>query len=99
MNAKQRRKAKVTDGTRLKVASTNLTWSGLAIPAGTLGTVFISNKHSPEGEERTSRYRYIRFDGFPEIQPNTFYFGIGGTAEQTYLPNWAEIAEEVPANV
>ena len=63
----------------------NMTWSGVVVPIDTVGTVYV-DPAVPGG-----RNRCVRWDGFPLLQGNGFAFGIGGSPEKTFVPEWAEV--------
>jgi hypothetical protein len=71
-------------GGRVRVRCNGMTWSGLAVPMGTVGTVYV--------HDNFPRTRAIHFDGFPLLQPNGFPFGMGGDPSKDFLPDWAEVA-------
>jgi hypothetical protein len=84
---KAKRQPPVTEGTRIRVKCNGMKWSGVEIPRGTVGTVFLA-PCSPRGTGRV--IRCVRWEGFPEVQANGFRYAIGGTPEMTYCPDWAE---------
>ena len=80
MAIKRRKGAqRVLLGERIRLTE-NVTWNGVKVPIGTMGTVYAQG-----------RFRAVHFDGMPRLQANGFPFGIGGDIAQTYVPRWAEV--------
>ena len=84
--ARNRKPLRVAIGDRIEVAQNGMTWSGVAVPLGTRGTVYLHQR-------RDGRFwRCVHFDGFPQLQPNGYPFGIGGDESNDYVPSWAKLA-------
>ncbi len=82
--ARIKKQPTIQPGDRIEVNQNGLKWGGLEIPMGTQGTLYIhENKFG-------NRRRAVEWDGIGRVQPNGFYFGIGGDSTKTFLPQWAD---------
>lgn len=84
-----RRKAKpvLRPGDRIEMIANGTSWSGVVVPRGTFGTVYIHQRPSGNG------WWCVAWDGFPLLQANGFPYGIGGDPSKDYVPLWARKVE------
>lgn len=83
--AKRQKPRTMQIGAKIRVRCNGMSWSGQSVPIGTIGTTYI--------HPRMPRHRSVKFEGFPELQLNGYPFGIGGTIEQTHVPDWCEVID------